>query len=302
MWQERKETTMKVGIHAVDSVYANFALLKVAGYYKDCVEWHNPMEIYDEVYISKVFVKSMDYPYAPDHAFKGGPGYQKPSFLPEHIENSQPNYAIYPTIDYSIQRYSSGCIRNCPWCIVPKYEGKLKVHSPVNLNPKGKWIFVIDNNFFASKAWRESIHHLQSCNQPVHFDGIDVRLLNEEKCYELNKLKLHKQLHIAWDDPRDTKTLKKIEQVIQWLPPRKLMCYILIGHSSTEEEDVYRATKLKEMGIDPYAMPFDRKQLYQQKFCGWVNHKPTFKKVEWKDYVHRMKKKTPDIYTERLFT
>lgn len=49
---------MNIGLMAVDSVYPNLALMKISSWHKakgDCVEWYNPFDEYDVVYMSKVF-------------------------------------------------------------------------------------------------------------------------------------------------------------------------------------------------------------------------------------------------------
>ena len=38
----------------------------------------------------------------------------------------------------------------CPFCLVREKEGYIQTVEPVELNPKGKWIEVLDNNFFAN--------------------------------------------------------------------------------------------------------------------------------------------------------
>lgn len=62
------------------------------------------------------------------------------------------------------------------------------------------------------------------------------------------------------------------------------MCYVLIGFNTSEEEDLYRILKLKEIKIDPFIMPFDKKHPYQKRLARWCNHKAIFKTVAWKDY------------------
>ena len=51
---------------------------------------------------------------------------------------------------FSLQFFSRGCIRKCPFCLVREKEGYIRAVEPVELNPEGKWIEVLDNNFFAN--------------------------------------------------------------------------------------------------------------------------------------------------------
>lgn len=263
--------------------------MKIATYYKDYdIDWHNPLIDRDigKLYISKIFDFTDDYHYTQNakEIIKGGSGYDLINKLPEEIEKiTKLDYEIYPNIDYSLQFYSRGCIRNCPFCIVRKKEGNIYPVEPLELNPKGKHIEVLDNNFFASENWKWSIEHLLEIGQPVNFHGIDARIMNEEQAYYLNKIKLHKQIHIAWDNPKNN-LIPKIKEITKHIKPYKIMCYVLIGYWSTPEEDYYRVEKLRELKVDPFVMPYDKSDKYQKSFARWVNHKAIFKTVKWDEY------------------
>ena len=126
---------MRVAIIDVDghNGFPNIPLMKIASYYKsqgDEVEWHDPIfgGHYDICFKSKVFTFSPDYlyPLHADKVVKGGTGYDIKSVLPPPIEAVKClDYSIYPNVDYSIQFYSRGCIRSCPFCCVMRKEGKI---------------------------------------------------------------------------------------------------------------------------------------------------------------------------------
>lgn len=283
---------MKIRLVDVDGIMPVIPLMKIATYYKSQghdVEWHNPMADNilspDKVYASKLFDFTPDYQYFPDcEIVKGGTGYDITSKLPPEIENiTDLDYSIYPTCDYSMQFYSRGCIRNCPFCVVRQKEGFIKTVEPMGLNPRGKHIEVLDNNFFANPEWKWAVEQLIKIGQPVNLHGVDARIMTEEHAYNLNRLKHYKQIHIAWDSPKDNLT-PRLQDITKWIKPYKLMCYVLIGYWSTEAEDIYRVEKLRELGIDPFVMPFNKKDDYQKRFARWVNHKAIFKTVKWQDY------------------
>jgi hypothetical protein len=108
-------------------------------------------------------------------------------------------------------------------------------------------------------------------------------------CDALNSIKLYKRIHIAWDDP--TVDLKpKLIEVTRWIKPYKLMAYVLIGFSSTEEQDLHRIETLRSMGIDPFVMAYDKRDKYQRRFARWVNARQIGKSVSWKNYDAGMRK------------
>ncbi len=147
---------MKIGLIDVDGHhYPNFALMKLAAWHRahgDEVEWADAMfgSEYDRIYRSKIFT------FTPDdntpwkcEVINGGTGYDIKSRLPEAIERSTAmDYTIYPQYDFSIQFFSRGCIRKCPFCLVNAKEGLIHPVEPAQLNPNGRHIEVLDNNFF----------------------------------------------------------------------------------------------------------------------------------------------------------
>lgn len=283
---------MKIRLLQLDGSMPNVALMKLSTYHKnknDDVDWYSHIEDMfdtDILYISKLFNFTLDTLYLPLTAeiVKGGTGYDVKSHLPLKVDIlTDLDYSLYPNCDYSIQFYSRGCIKNCDFCVVPQKEGMIHSTIPYTLNPNGKHIEVLDNNFFANPKWEDSVKDLIRINQPVHFHGVQLETITEKKSVYINKLKLHKTIKIAWDDPKYDPR-EKIKRLITWIKPYKFMCYVLIGFNSTPEEDLYRVEELRKLKIDPYAMPYNKKDKYQKKFARWVNHKAIFKTVAWEDY------------------
>ncbi|MCC7432042.1 hypothetical protein IT412_00800 [Candidatus Peregrinibacteria bacterium] len=278
---------MRIGLIDVDSKIVNLAIMKISAYHKmmgDTVEFAYPLTArgFDIIYASKIFSYTKK-PVLPHNAKIGGTGYDITSKLPVEIEICAPDYSIYPNCDYSLQRFSIGCVRKCEFCVVPKKEGMIKTLEPMTLNKNGKWIYLLDNNLLASKNWEDALLYLFELKQPVCFEGIDIRIMSEKQAMSLNKIKLKKQIHIAWDNPGDD-VVNKLKKIIKIIPAYKLMCYVLIGFNTSEKEDLYRVEELRAINVAPFVMPYNKFDLYQKKFARWVNHKAIFKSVKWKDY------------------
>nr|DAE39698.1 MAG TPA: L-lysine 2,3-aminomutase [Caudoviricetes sp.] len=291
---------MNIGLIDVDGHnFPSFALMRISAYHKargDQVEWATPFNRYDKVMASKVFTFTPDFNYLTlqtDIVEKGGTGYDITSRLPEEIENSRlMDCSIYPQYSFSLQFFSRGCIRKCPFCLVREKEGYIQAVEPVELNPEGKWIEVLDNNFFANPEWRNAISYLLKQNQMVNLHGVDVRIMNEEQAFYLSKLRLKRRIHIAWDLPSIDLT-DKLREVTKYIKPRNLSCYVLVGYNSTVEQDMYRLSRLRELGISPFVQPYrdfdnDRKvTLYEKDLAQWANKHQIFKACEFKDFSPR---------------
>lgn len=295
---------MKIRLLATDSKIPNLAIMKISTFYKTNghdVDWYNPLfdsEDTDVLYESKIFTFTPDYKYYPLNAeiIRGGTGIDIESRLPDEIENiKELDYSLYSNCDYSIMFMSRGCIRNCKFCVVRKKEGYIRRVDPPNLNPQGKYILLMDNNFFACKDWRTNIALLRTYNQPIDFNqGIDLRILTEEMAQELGKTKI-KVIHCAWDNYEDKETvLKGINLLSKYVKPRKITCYVLVGFKQRTiiAEDIERVMTLSQLGVNPFAMGymnFDDKNYKKsdevKRFCRWVNMKSVFKSCTWNEYM-----------------
>lgn len=120
-----------IGLLAVDSSYPNLALMKISSYHKargDTVDWYNPFDHYDKVYMAKVFGFTPDYrQYMTncDQVEKGGTGYDITRNLPDDIDRTYPDYSIYGIEKEAYGFLTRGCPNKCKWCVVPAKEGNI---------------------------------------------------------------------------------------------------------------------------------------------------------------------------------
>jgi hypothetical protein len=192
---------------------------------------------YDKVFISKVFTKTI----VPDTVLEmqnisyGGTGffYDKAPPLPEHIEHIMPDYHLYDEWvgkcitnganekeftyyqDYSIGFLTRGCHRRCQFCINKNSKGSYR-HSPLTefVDPNRKKICLQDDNFFACSEWKSMLLELQKINIPFQFkQGLDERLLTDEKCEMLFNSKYDGDYIFAFDNIAESRIIE--EQLIR---------------------------------------------------------------------------------------
>jgi hypothetical protein len=277
---------MRIGLIDIEPTIFNTALMQISQHHKqqgDIVEWAAPLEYdkYDKLFCSSLFDFTKK-DQLPDRTITGGTGFDLTTKLPY---DCQLDYSIYPKCKTSYVWFSRGCNRNCPWCVVPEKEGNIYAVRAKNLNPKGEYITVQDNNFFANPLWADACVCLAEIDQPVDFQGADVRRITTEQCKALSSFQHYKQIKIAWDNPKDEKEIiDGIIRMIKYIPSSKIMCYVLIGYYDDEDEDLYRVETLHSMGIDPFVMPYNKSDRYEKMFARWVNRKAIFKSVQWEDY------------------
>lgn len=300
---------MKIRLLATDSKIPNIAIMKISTYHKalgDDVAWYDPMfDMYDTdvFYESKIFTFSPEYQYYPIGAkiIRGGTGIDVKSKLPDEIEQiTALDYKLYPDCDYSIQFMSRGCIRKCPFCVVPIKEGAIRQSKPFELNPKGKWVMILDNNFFSCPQWRENIEIIRSWNQPVTFQqGLDLRIMTDEMAQALSTLRIKgRGIYIAWDNYDDKEmVLRGLDILTKYVKPWKFTCYCLVGFKQNHivAQDIERVDTIAKIGANPFAMgyidfgnPAYEKPQEIKDFCRWVNIKSIFKTIPWHEYKRNM--------------
>jgi hypothetical protein len=185
---------------------------------------------------------------------------------------------------------SRGCIRNCKFCVVPKKEGRFREIAEIKdiINPRSNVITLYDNNLTADPYCIDKLKEIKERELIVDISqGIDVRLLTDEKAKALSEVKHLRSIHYAWDLIEFEKpVMEGIKLLSKYIKPYRHLCFILVGFNTTFEEDMYRFLKLREMKVDPYVMIYNKNQrndIRLKHFARWVNGH-IYKACNWKEY------------------
>ena len=291
---------MKVGLVAVDghNNFPNLALMRLSAWHKSCedqVEWWNGFEHYDRVYQSKVFTFTPDFDSVinADEIITGGTGYKDYGTLPPEVEAMPPDYSIYPQFKRGIGFLTRGCIRQCPWCLVPHKEGKIRPAADWEeiRRPDSREIVFLDNNVLASDFGLEQIDRMGGKPTWVDFNqGLDARLIISETAKLLARLHWIRFIRMSCDT---NDMLPVVERAAAYLreagaAPSCFWAYVLVR----DVEDAHqRVMTLREMGIEPFAQPYwdydgGEPNLEQKAFAQWVNHRAILHSCTWEDYQY----------------
>lgn len=319
---------MRIGLIDVDSHnFPNIALMKLSAYHKakgDSVEWYDAFDgWYDRVYVGKVFSFTPDYDYHinADEVIRRGTGYcidlvngkevfhpERDIPLPDEAEHIYPDYSLYPklTKDTAYGFLTRGCPRGCDFCIVGKKEGRCsrKVADLSEFWNGQKNIVLCDPNILACKDWKELLQQLIDCKARVDIcQGLDIRLMTEEKAEMLSKIKMNK-IHFAWDRYEDKeKILPKFKMFSKYckISEHNRMVYTIVNFDTTIEQDLERIYTLRELGYWPFVMVYDKAHsapIYN-KMQRWVNNRILFASCNrFEDYG---KTTPPEDISPRLF-
>lgn len=291
---------MRIGIHDSDQTgFPNLALMKLSAWHKahgDNVEWWNPLLPYDQVYSSKVFTFTPECPYLPENTIRGGTGYGIMDELPPEVDAMFPDYSLYPDCDHAIGFLTRGCIRKCPWCIVPKKEGLIRSYRTWRevKRPDSRDIVFMDNNVLACEWGREQIEDMAGQDVRVDFNqGLDARLITDDVAKMLAQLKWIRFIRMSADtDAMLDVVLTAIRRLGKYgVKPYRVFVYVLVQDIESAER---RVLALRKIGAEVFAQPFrdftnnTEPTADQKALARWVNHKAIFKTVEtFAEYTRR---------------
>lgn len=292
---------MRVSLVDVDSRIPNLALMRASTWHKqrgyEVKLGYDPLfDDPDICYASKMFDFTAEPQYMPDcETLKGGPGYSLTARMPfEDYDRIMPDYSLY-RCDYAIGRFTRGCPNRCPWCVVPKMDGN-EVRHVADL--KDFWdgqkvVRLLDDNIMAdADEFIRDCGQLSRAGVHVIWEALDIRLVTDETAQALASVRTEKSIHFAWDGhgqddavPRGIETLER-----NGIKPWRLMFYVLVGFNTDREYDLHRIYTLRDMGANPFVMPFDKSDRYQKDLARWCNNKFIFKSTRrFEDYNDRVR-------------
>jgi len=175
----------------------------------------------------------------------GGPAYDDPGA--EFI----PNKFMAPGVVITHR----GCPRACPWCYVPKREGRKIRHLDIHAGN-----ILQDNNFLAcDQTHRDKVYAMLRTQRRCSLrGGLDARLLRDSDIEAIRGLRLF-DLWTAHDSTDNGASLSAIRRFrAAGIPQGKIRCYVLVGfggETMTQAED--RLRMVWEAGAYPFAQLFD---------------------------------------------
>jgi len=288
-----------IAIHDADKTrFPNLALMKLSSYYKRKgykVEWYSPLlsDKYYKIFSSKVFTFTKQSGILPTRTKMGGIGYGIYTNLKKEIEHICPDYSMYG-INYSMGFLTRGCLRKCPWCFVPKKEGKIRAHADIEEFAIHKKVILMDNNVLAHPHGIEQIEKIARLELRIDFNqGLDARLIDDKVAKLLSKVKWAWPLRLACDSKAQMKPLKKAVLTLRkhHVKPERYNCYVL---AIEEEDTLERIQLLRELNVEPYVQPYinpvgDDPPFKLKLIARWANHKPSYRRfLNYADYKEKV--------------
>lgn len=163
-----------------------------------------------------------------------------------------------------------GCNNNCPWCCVPKLEGKLQELPICEGN------IIQDNNFLqASQQHKDKVFEMLKHQKSICFKGgLEADLIDEHFINGISDLRIS-ELWLACDtDARLPEFKRACEKLTKaGFNREKIKCYVL-SYGKDREKDEARAQAVYEAGAMPFVQLYrdfsDKKTEYSADWNAWA--------------------------------
>jgi len=197
----------------------------------------------------------------PEHASLSNANSIHKGLYPE-AELCRPDYSLVPDCRSSVLFTTRGCIRNCPFCAVPRLEGSVSV-CPGGiqgmLNENHKNIILWDNNILGFPNWRNIIEELKKLRVQIDFNqGLDPRLIDDDIAEELSGLNIQ-PIRMAYDNLGETKAIRTAITALNeaGFSRRRMIVYTLYNFTDTPKDFLERVRSLLSWGVVSYPMRYE---------------------------------------------
>lgn len=333
---------MNIGIIDADLIgrkkhrFPNLASMKISGYHKGKKDnvtlllTYEDLNKYDLIYISKVFTDtdiSKEVLKLPNIKY-GGTGffYDKAPNLPEEIEHHMPDYHLYDEwvkiqlnngkkrkkfeyyLDYSLGFTTRGCFRKCSFCVNQKYN-HVFAHSPLKefFDPSRKYICLLDDNILGYSNWEDIIIQLKNTNKQFQYkQGMDLRIMTDEKAKILCKSKYRSDYIFAFDDIKDKDIIEeklKLWKKYNITKGQNTKLYVFCGYDRNNKYnqnfwkqdiiDLFERIKiLMKYNCKPYIMRYNKYQESPYRgiyinIAQWCNQPQFLSKLSYREMCEK---------------
>ena len=297
---------MNVALLAVDSNYPNLALMKISAYHKsqgDTVEWYNPFDTYDRLYMAKVFSFTPDYGFVianvRGEVVRGGTGYDIRSSLLGDMDRLQPDYSLYPAVDSrtSYGFLTRGCPNRCRWCVVPQKEGGIRPYMDVDditLHGARPYAVLMDNNILACDYGLSQLEKIAERRYHVDFNqGLDARLVTPDVARLLARVRWIKRIRFGCDTTAQIVECERAISLVRQAGYKGeffLYCILIDFDESFHRLSYWRKYKYVLPHAQPYRdlnNPHQRIPQWQKDMAHWADRKELYRSCDFKDFSPR---------------
>ena len=254
----------------VDGRLPNLALMKLSAHFKAqgkgviLAKGVPRIKTADQVYASCVFSNSSSREkqkklkdFYGRSLILGGSGVNIDARLPGEIEDTAPDYALYPELKERAMGFiTRGCPFHCAFCIVPRKEGAVHQVSTIKeiLQGNRSKIILLDDNILSHENAGDFLEEMARRNLQVNFNQtLDIRLLDRELAGLLRRVRCsntrftRQNYHFSLNDAKHLDEVREKYEMMRFRPHDNVEFVCMYGYDTCLREDVERFEFLRSL-------------------------------------------------------
>ena len=267
-------------LHDVDSRIPNFALLKVATFYRrqgwrvilsrDRTSGRRAAKIEADLHLGSVVFRTPSSASAEDKLKAlygeliefGGSGVDLVKRLPPQAEACFPDYSLYDHTLYALGFLTRGCNKKCAFCVVPEKEGRLqgRAASFDDFVPKGQRnVLLLDDNLLAYPEVEGLLDEMIARRYAINFSQtLDIAYLSEAKFNLLRQIdsmnaKFNKRMiYFSLNYVRHIRHFEQRADMLKGFGQHGICVVMLYGFDTKLSEDNERFRFIRRKGYLPF--------------------------------------------------
>ena len=197
-----------------------------------------------------------------DSLVVGGTGWNLHTRLPAGAERMFPDYSLYGHSRYAVGFLTRGCVCRCPFCLVPRKEGRLR-RCPGGFDafvpPGQKHVVLLDNNLLAHPAAAEMLRETVRRGYAVNFSqSLDIAYLTQplfdilRQVDSQNARFTRRQFYFSVNDVSDIVRFENARPWLKSLGEDAVSVILLYGYNTRLSEDYVRMRMLRRFRFIPF--------------------------------------------------
>ncbi len=192
----------------------------------------------------------------------GGTGWDLRTRLPAEVERAFPDYALYGPASYAVGFLTRGCVCRCPFCLVPRKEGRLRRCAgglDAFVPPGQTNIVLLDNNLLAHADAGQMLRELVRRGYAVNFSqSLDIAYLTRPLFDVLRQVNsqnarfTRRRFYFSVNDVADIARFERARPWLKSLGEDMVSVILLYGYSTRLSEDYVRMRMLRRFRFVPF--------------------------------------------------
>lgn len=201
-----------------------------------------------------------------DDLIAGGSGVDIERDLPFEVDRCFPDYALYGWNQYAIGFLSRGCNFHCPFCVVPKKEGRLREDYATFddfVPAEQQNVMLLDANLLATRNVCGFLEEIIRRKYRVNFSQtLDIRYLNDDtlpllmRVQSVNSRFTKPMYYFSCNSLSQAALFREKQVYLRKLGRNNVTVIVMFGFDKTLAEEYAILSMLKDLHLIPFLQEY----------------------------------------------